>query len=69
MIAVCVIQIIYKIHSGKKLYGSLWQRHDRMHYLLFVRILPTATVKMINRIQINETYSLMKFSTLSLSLT
>ena len=61
MIAVCVIQIIYKIHSGEKLFGSLWQRHDRMHYLLFVRILPTATVKMINRSQINETYSESQF--------
>jgi hypothetical protein len=50
---------------GPKVIGSLWLLHDRMHSWLFVRILPTAVVKMVNKSQINETYSLMKFSTLS----
>ena len=39
-----------------------------MHSWLFVRILPTAVVKMVDQSQINEAYSLMKFSILSLSL-
>jgi hypothetical protein len=39
-----------------------------MHSWLFDRIIPTAAVKMVDKSRINETYSLMKFSTLSLSL-
>jgi hypothetical protein len=69
MVAVCFIQeIIYRIHLGEKLFGSLLQLHDRMHSWLFVRILPTAVVKMVEKSRIHETYSLMNFSTLSLTL-
>jgi hypothetical protein len=67
--ALCIIQeIIWGIHLGQKLFGSLWLLHDRMHSWVFVRILPTTVVKMVDKSLINETYSLMKFSNLSLSL-
>jgi hypothetical protein len=58
-------------HTGDNLrdpFGPLWLLHDRMHSLLFVGILPIAAVKMVDKSQINEIYSLMNFSTLSLSL-
>ena len=45
------------------------QLHYRTHCWLFVRILPAATVKMVDKSWINETYSLMKISILRLSLT
>ena len=52
MVAVCFIQeIIYRIHLGEKLFGSLLQLHDRMHSWLFVRILPE---QMVERSLINE---------------
>jgi hypothetical protein len=69
MVAVYIIQeIMLEIHLGQKLFGSLWLLHDRMQSWLLVRILPTSAVKMVNKSRINETYSFMKFSTLSLSL-
>jgi hypothetical protein len=38
---------------------SLWLLHDRENNCLFVRILPTAAVKMVDKSWINETYFLM----------
>jgi hypothetical protein len=32
---------------GQDLFGSLWLLHDKMHSWLFVRMLPTAMVKII----------------------
>jgi hypothetical protein len=50
MVAQYIIQeIICRIHLGQKLFGSLWLLHDRMHSWVFVRILPTAVVKMIDK--------------------
>jgi hypothetical protein len=63
MVAACVMQeIIYEIHLGQMLFGSLWQQHDRMCCWLFIRILSTSTVKMFDKSWINETFSLMNYS-------
>jgi hypothetical protein len=66
---ICIWQeIIQEINLGQNLFGSLLQLHDGMHCWKFARIIPTATMKLVDKSRINETYSLMKFSILSLSL-
>jgi len=61
-------EIIKGFYLGQKLFGSLQQLHNQMHLWIFALLLPTATVKVVDKSRINETYSLMKFSILSLSL-
>ena len=61
-------EIIKGFYLGQKLFGSLWQLHNQMHLWIFAWLLPTATVKVVDKSRINETYSLMKFSSLSMSL-
>ncbi len=39
---------------GQKSFGSLWQWHNRMHSWWFFRILPTDTVKIVDKSQINK---------------
>jgi len=50
MVAVCIKQEISSwIWLGKKLFGSGWQLHDWVHCWMFVRILPMASGKMVNK--------------------
>jgi hypothetical protein len=60
-------------HTGDNLRNqigpnAIWISVAAMHSWLFVRILSTAAVKMVDKSQTNETYSLLNFPTLSLSL-
>jgi len=61
-------EIIKGFYLAQELFGSLWPLHNLMHRWMFARILPTAPMKMVDKSRINETYSLMKISILSVSL-
>ena len=61
-------EIFKGFYLGQELFGSLWPLHNLMYHWMFARILPTAPMKMVDKSRINETYSLMKFSILSVSL-
>ena len=69
MVTVCIKQEIRSwIWLGKKLFGSGWPQHDWVHCWMFVRILPSGVREDGQQKQIDETLSLIKYSSLRLSL-
>jgi hypothetical protein len=49
------------MHLAERLFLSLWLLHYQMHGWIIVRTIPTATVKMVNKIRINETLHFLFF--------
>ena len=46
-------EIIKAFNVEQELFCSLWQLHNLMHGWMFVRMLPTASVKMVDASQLN----------------